>query len=327
MTPPLISICIPAYNGEAFIKQCLDSCLAQNFSSYEIVICDDGSTDKTIDIINEYVKKTPNIRFYKNESNLGLVGNWNKCLNLANGTWIKFLFQDDTMVANCLQIFADNIADNTKLLVCKRNFILEKNATEDKIDYYTNRVRTLENTGFYTSQIFSASTISKIAANNISLNFIAEPSLSLFKKEVISTLGNFDQDLKQICDLEFLLRIASNYGLIYIPEKLCEFRIHENSTTEKNITSNNYHLNYLEVLHFAIKLICKQEFSSFRKFISYKNHLKIKLYIKYKSYVAYKAISKASEEELFKQLKEKHSHLFFKPFETTFFFVVGKLMF
>jgi glycosyltransferase involved in cell wall biosynthesis len=325
MTNPLISICIPTYNGDAFIRHCLESCLAQTVNNYEIIICDDGSNDNTVNIINEYLKKTPCIRFYKNETNLGLVGNWNKCLSLAKGVWIKFLFQDDEMTVNCLQVFSDNITENAKLLVCKRNFILEKNATIDKVDYYTNRVRTLENTGFYSSNSFSSKIISKIAAKNISLNFIGEPSLALFKKDVLDAVGCIDLDLKQICDLEFLLRIASNYGLTYIPKKLCAFRIHRNSTTEKNITGKEYRLNYIETLYFAIKLASKPEFSTFRQSINYLQFTKLKAYIKYKSYIAFKAISDKEDEKLFNELKQNYQNLFFKPYECYFLKLVAVL--
>lgn len=325
MPEPLISICVPVYNGEKYLKECLDSCIQQSFGGYEIIICDDCSGDSSALIINEYIQKGHAIRFYKNETNLGLVGNWNKCIELAKGEWIKFLFQDDIMSPNCLQVFYENTTEGAPLITCKRNFILDTTATADKTDYYNRQVRTLENTGYYTSNRFSASTISKLAADNLSLNFIAEPSLTLFKKELVHTIGLFDPDLKQICDLEFLLRAASNFGLIYIPVQLCEFRIHKDSTTEKNITQANYAVNHLETLSFALKLATKQEFSNLRKQISSVQRLKLNYYIKYKSFMAFKAISSKSEEVLFNALKQKYTGLFFKPVERFFLVWVSKI--
>ncbi|MEO6304051.1 MAG: glycosyltransferase, partial [Bacteroidia bacterium] len=241
MAEPLISICIPTYNGEKYLEECIDSCLLQTFKNYEIIICDDGSSDKTVEIIERYKSKHPAIKFFKNPKNLGLVGNWNKCIELTSGEWIKFIFQDDSLREDCLEKFSKEIDNSVELIVCKRNFKLDKTPTEDEKDYYANRVKTLENTGYFGSTFFAPQIISRIAAHNIALNFIAEPSLTLFRKSVINKIGLFDPELKQICDLEFMLRVASNFGLKYIPEQLCLFMIHSSSTTEKNVTGKNYY--------------------------------------------------------------------------------------
>ena len=66
MINPLISVCVPVFNGEKHLKECLDSCIAQTFTNYEIIICDDGSSDKSISIIEEYVAKYKQIKFTKN---------------------------------------------------------------------------------------------------------------------------------------------------------------------------------------------------------------------------------------------------------------------
>lgn len=317
MAAPLISICIPAYNGERYLRECLDSCIAQTFRDFELVICDDGSTDRTVAIAEEYARQHTFIRLYKNPANLGLVGNWNRCLELAAGTWIKFLFQDDAMTENCLQRFYEESGKGAELLVCRRDFLLDKETTADEKDYYQNRVRTLENTGHYHSNHFSPATLSTIAAQNISLNFIAEPSLTFFKKELLSKIGVFDADLKQICDLEFFLRVGSNYGLLYIPEQLCRFRIHAHSTTEKNITGRDYRLNYLETLTFALKLLAKPEFQALRKYISAAQQFKLRLYVKYKSYLAFKAMD-SGNKALYQAVKEKYKPFFFKKADTMY---------
>ena len=85
MNSPLVSICIPTYNGEKYLKECLDSCIDQTFKNYEIIICDDCSSDGTIKIIEEYAKIFPQIILFQNDGNLGLVGNWNRCIHHSNG--------------------------------------------------------------------------------------------------------------------------------------------------------------------------------------------------------------------------------------------------
>jgi len=64
---------------------------AQTFPDFEIVATDDHSSDRTMAILGEYQKKDPRIRVSRNPKNLGLVGNWNRCVELAKGEWIKFV--------------------------------------------------------------------------------------------------------------------------------------------------------------------------------------------------------------------------------------------
>jgi glycosyltransferase involved in cell wall biosynthesis len=79
----LISICIPSYNAENFIKETLESVLNQTYRNIEVVITDDCSKDSTVSVIHSL--NDERIKFYQNEKNLGVEGNWNKALQL--GKW------------------------------------------------------------------------------------------------------------------------------------------------------------------------------------------------------------------------------------------------
>ena len=287
MSNPLVSICIPTYNGDKYLVECLESCVNQFFKDFEIIICDDGSSDKTISIIESYALKYSFIKFTKNEKKLGLVGNWNKCIELSSGQWIKFVFQDDYISDDCLEKFVKEINDTSQLIVCKRQFILPEQASSDLVNYYTNVVRTLENTSNVLGNFFSPKLISKITVENICLNFIGEPSLIFFKKSIVNEVGLFNSSLKQICDLEFALRIASKFGLTYIPHQLCAFRIHQNSTTSNNVANNYFDIHYIEPLLFSYLLLFDEKFISFRSNLNYIQRFKLRLYFKLKAYQAY----------------------------------------
>ncbi len=288
MKTPLISICIPTYNGETFLKECLDSCVDQSFDDYEIIICDDGSTDGTWAILDFYATRNPKVRLFKNENNLGLVGNWNRCIENARGEWIKFVFQDDFIRRDGLEKFVNEIARGIELLVCERNFVLPGNATQEQKEYYSNGVRTLKNCSTQTSNDYSPKTVVGIAVSNMAMNVIAEPSLTMFRKNVVSEVGFFNPHLKQICDLEFLLRVSSRYGLRYIPEKLCGFRIHQASTTSTNIESKYYELRYIETLLFSYFLLFDPKFRPLRQRLGRLQKIKLWLYFRVKTYNAYK---------------------------------------
>jgi glycosyltransferase involved in cell wall biosynthesis len=304
---PLVSICIPTYNGEKFLDECLDACVHQTFADYEIVICDDGSSDSTIDIVKKYAALHSRIRYFVNEKNLGLVGNWNQCIKKAEGEWIKFVFQDDYITRDCLEKFVARIDDSVRLMVSERNFLLPTGLSPDKQAYYTSGVRTLRNTTTFRGEVFSPQLISSLAVENLALNFIGEPSLIFFRKDLVSAHGYFSDALQQICDLEFVLRIGARYGLHYIPEKLCLFRVHEQSTTAANIRNKYFELRYMEPLIFAWFLLYNQEYDRFRGHLNVFQSLKLKTYFRLKAYQASQA-----------NIKDGHQHPLFRGTGTGF---------
>ena len=89
MKKDLISIIIPVYNCQDYLKRCLDSVFAQDYDNYEVICIDDGSTDGSERILKEY-----NIRYYRQE-NSGQAVARNKGIELANGKWICFVDSDD----------------------------------------------------------------------------------------------------------------------------------------------------------------------------------------------------------------------------------------
>jgi len=100
---PLVSICVPAYKGAAFLEECLSSALAQTYGDFELLVVDDDSPDATLEIAQQYASHDARVRVVRNPNNLGLVGNWNECVRLSRGEWIKFLFQDDLLEPQCLE--------------------------------------------------------------------------------------------------------------------------------------------------------------------------------------------------------------------------------
>jgi len=234
MNNPFISICIPTYNGEKFLHECINSAINQSYHYIEIIIVDDGSTDKTYDIIGDYAAKDSRIKIFRNEKNLGLVGNWNRCMELSSGGWIKFLFQDDYFGLDCIETMVNAISTDDKIIASQRCFVSDDLGKEPSID----NIITFQKLGVI-SPVPVHLTPQKIAlftVQHICLNFIGEPTVVMFKKDVISELGTFNPDLIQICDLEYFLRIASNYGLKYIPQQLTYFRLHKDSTSASNIS-------------------------------------------------------------------------------------------
>ncbi|MDO6828654.1 glycosyltransferase [Poseidonibacter sp. 1_MG-2023] len=100
---PLISIAMTTYNGEFFLEKQLDSIINQSYKNIEIIICDDKSSDKTLEILQAYVNKYSFIKLYKNSSNLGYVKNFEKAIKLCTADYIALSDQDDIWENNKLE--------------------------------------------------------------------------------------------------------------------------------------------------------------------------------------------------------------------------------
>jgi len=279
---PLISICIPTYNGQAFLSTCLDSAISQSYKNIEIIIVDDCSTDKTYDIAKDYAAKDSRIKVFKNEKNLGLVGNWNRCIELSAGEWIKFLFQDDYFSSDCIEVMVNSISENDKIITSTRQLVLDKSLDEATKNYSVNQTITFERLGIVTNVpvFITPEKISSFAVQNICMNFIGEPTVIMFKKEVVKEFGNFNPDLIQICDLEYFLRIATKYGVKYIPKPITYFRVHKGSTGASNISGKLFSMKYIDPIIMVNQLLFANFFTHFREALSLFQKIKLKAFFK-----------------------------------------------
>ncbi len=100
---PRLSIGLPVYNGQRFLRVTLDSLLAQTYRDFELIICDNCSTDSTEKICREYADREPRIRYFRNEKNIGPAPNYNRCFELARGELFKWTAADDLIAPDFLE--------------------------------------------------------------------------------------------------------------------------------------------------------------------------------------------------------------------------------
>ncbi len=111
------------YNGEKYLREQLDSILCQTYSDFELIICDDCSSDNTCGILNEYKQKDIRIKVYINETNLGFKKNFEKAISFCKGDYIAFCDQDDVWENWKLQESLDSIGDN--YLICTDSLLVD----------------------------------------------------------------------------------------------------------------------------------------------------------------------------------------------------------
>jgi len=106
----LVTICIPTYNRAGMIGKAIESALSQSYKNIEIIVVDNASTDNTASVVASY--SDDRLRYVRNDRNLGLFGNCNRCIELASGTYLHILHSDDFIdpdfTLRCVEFFHDH---------------------------------------------------------------------------------------------------------------------------------------------------------------------------------------------------------------------------
>lgn len=111
----MISIAMATYNGAQFLREQIDSILNQSIQDFELVACDDCSSDGTFQIMEEYARKDSRLRIFKNEKNLGFKKNFEKVVSLCNGEYVALSDQDDIWLPNHLEILANALGEHDQM--------------------------------------------------------------------------------------------------------------------------------------------------------------------------------------------------------------------
>ena len=138
-----ISLIIPVYNGERYLRQCLDSAMNQSYDNYEIIVVDDGSTDQSYEIAKEYQKCCPFFKLIHRLQNRGLVYSWHEGVQASSGEYLAFLDSDDWVDREYLKQLALGIRENADIVCCNHNRVYC-----DHTELYTERLKS----GIYTGE-------------------------------------------------------------------------------------------------------------------------------------------------------------------------------
>lgn len=241
MNKPLVSICIPTFNGEKFIEECIQSILTQTYQNLEIVFSDDSSTDGTLTIVENLLSQSNvNYKIIFNENERGLAANWNNAIKNSNGKYIKFVFQDDVLKESCVSelIKIAESEPNVGLVYCKRDFIIEENYNDHEwIEKFNELHNSWNELVVQTGVLSGKEYLRDSAILSEPLNKIGEPTTVLLLKSCFDEMGYFDSNLSQLLDAEMWYRIMTKYNIGFVDEELCSFRLHSEQTTELNKAS------------------------------------------------------------------------------------------
>ena len=221
-SPPKVSVLVPTYNYARFLPEAIESILAQEFTDYELIVSDDASTDDSADIIRRYAARDSRIRAEFHPANLGMVPNWNWCLQQARGEYVKYLFGDDLLCSPQAlgRLVALLDADPRVVLAASARRIIDEHSRP--VDVW-NEFRAARRWA-------GTAVIGRCLEENY--NLIGEPSAVLFRRAAASR--GFNPQWRQLVDLEMWLDLLLQGDFAYDPEPLCGFRRHEQQQTVVN---------------------------------------------------------------------------------------------
>lgn len=222
---PLVSIVIPAYNPRYF-AQSLESALNQTYRNIEIVVCDDSSEDRILDIVRAYQEKDDRIRYVRNTDRGEIPGRNNHilCFNEARGEFIKFLNDDDMLVPHCVRRLLDCFVDNPDLVLAT--------SKRQRIDAHGNHLDDIPATRspFANDTLINGLQLGQALVRS-KLNFVGEPTTALFRKselvDVKPDFGSVDKwPVVGMFDIAVWLNLLVRGDAVYVVEPLSYFRIH-----------------------------------------------------------------------------------------------------
>jgi len=184
----MISVLLCVFNGERWLKECIESILNQTYQEFEFIIINDGSYDKSLSIIKKYAVIDNRIKYISQE-NIGLVKSLNKGLSIAKGEWIARIDSDDIA---CEERFQKQIAYakkyNLGLVGCQFNLITRKGNLE--------------------KSLYIPTTHKKLFSNLIKQKIMFKHSSVIFRRNLVLKLGGYREVMKKSQDYDLWLRIS-----------------------------------------------------------------------------------------------------------------------
>lgn len=228
MKKPLVSVIIPVYNGEKYLKEAIESVLNQTFQDFELIIVDDCSTDGSYKIIDAFAQKYPKkIKVIKHSKNKGCpAASRNTGIKHAKGRYIAFLDQDDIWRSDKLEKQIKVIEQSPDIGLVVTNALV-----------YDNSAKKYLGRNWKTIKKFS---VMDKTQRLLKKNFILTGSMALVRKDFFDRYGLLDENFKIADDYDLWFRISRHYQIHLIEEPLTVWRKTNTSTSfnEKNMLTD-----------------------------------------------------------------------------------------
>ncbi len=248
---PLVSVVMPAYNAEEYIGEAIESILAQTYKDFEFIIVDDGSKDRTKEIINEYTKKDNRIKVFVQEKNLGISAALNRGISEAKGKYIVRMDTDDYSYPTRIETQVNFMETHPKVVVSGAAIQI----CDEKLNLL--HVRTYNPTD------------KAIRKNIFKYNPFAHPA-TIWRKEELITAGVYNKDLCDVEDYDLYFRVGKLGEFYNLNDILLKYRQSSKGISQtkakrqqkltlyiriKAIFEYGYKMSLSDKVYFAMQLI------------------------------------------------------------------------
>ncbi len=235
----MVSIIVPNYNHGKFLKKRIETILGQTYQDFELIILDDASIDKSVDVINEYIEHPKVAQIILNENNSGSAfSQWNKGLQLAKGDFIWIAESDDynskLFLEECMEVLTSN--SSISYVFCQSNIVNDEDQVIGDMIDWTNEVQS-----YNWKENFVVPGNEFIYNALISINVVVNASAVVFKKPS-GSIGAIELKKYYYCgDWLFWGLLAHQRQIAYLPQKHNFFRQHIDTT--RNIADFSKYLD------------------------------------------------------------------------------------
>jgi glycosyltransferase involved in cell wall biosynthesis len=212
--PPRVSVCIPTYNSSAFVAETIESVLAQDHPSFELVVADHGSTDPTMQILQRYAED-PRVRIVPGAPGGGAQANWNRVTDLARGEYVKLVCADDPLYVDCLSQQAAVLDENPGVVLVA--------STRDIVDAQGRIVVRSRGLGGLRGRV--AGPVAVRRSVQLGTNIFGEPSSVLMRTSALRSAGPWSDALPYLIDEDMYVRVLQHGDFFAIPRPLATFRL------------------------------------------------------------------------------------------------------
>lgn len=224
----LVSICVLAYNSQETIGDTLNSIYNQTYKSIELIIADDGSKDKTVELSQKWLK-TYGDRFLKSsiltvDSNTGTPANCNRAISVSRGEWIKLIAADDCLMPNFVEDNINYIQENSRVRILYSNYYCFKTDAHGNKNIVEQRLSKEANTLFDTDP-------KKQLKLYLGKCYNISPT-AFIQKSLIHEVGGFIEKYNVFEDTPFFTKVLlANNKIYHLNKTTCLYRLDTNSTT------------------------------------------------------------------------------------------------
>lgn len=269
----VVSIIVPNYNHDKYLKERMDSIFAQTYQNFEVIILDDCSTDNSLKILDQYKDHAKVTHFIVNKENSGSVfRQWNKGISLASGKFIWIAESDDISSPIFLESLINKlIADESLgMSFCQSNKINDLGEIYgDWIDHTKEKEHNLF------LKDFKMNGNAFIKRFLIEKNSIPNASGVVFRRDIYLKIGGAPENLKTIGDLNVWVKILSFSNIYFHHEKLNYFRMHDSSCvaiSSKNDSKSNIILMFF-LMYDDLSKFSEKHNQFFSKYFKYKKNI------------------------------------------------------